>query len=311
MNRKLHGFTLIEIAVVTAIIGILAMIVTPAFVEVLEAKRIEAEKASFASFEEDIKRSFQDSDWSRNIAAFASAMPSALATQYATNFGSCPVGTLANDSAWYVKLGRMRGIAPDLGAPITADQQKSLFDLAYNGCGQPRLLIAGPSETNQQRYLLISLMAPASKGLVIPTNDGTTAWFDAIWNNNWENEGGSIPTDWTSPSRLSSTEITNWMTGRGTTTNCHLLVVKRILQPKYTITVNNTHPTYYGWVDANGRTDEITSVSGSGPSPAAPATYYALAGSSVVFRRGLLSSYPGTEAYRIHINDNTTFMVQP
>jgi prepilin-type N-terminal cleavage/methylation domain-containing protein len=303
LNTKIKGFTLIELAVVTAIIGVLSLILMPSLIDVFESKRLDAEQASLTALEDDIKRSFQDSDWARNLAAFPALMPPTYVTQYATTFGVCPASAGATDAAWLVKLGRIRGITPEIGVPITADQQKSLYNLAYNAYDQPRWLIAAPTETRQQRYLVISVMAPNSKGLVVPANDGSIGWFDAIWNNNWENESGAIPTDWTT--RLNPDAQLAWMSGRGSTTNCHRLVVKRIIQPKFTITVNNTHPTFNGWVDINGLSDQIVSAPGGAPTAATDI----LAGALVVFRRGLTA--PGAEAYRIHLNDNTTFTVQP
>lgn len=306
MNRKLNGFTLIEIAVVTAIIGILAMIVTPSFVDMLQAKRIEAEKSSLTSYEEDIKRSFQDSDWSRNIAAFTGPLSGTMPTTLSTTFGDCPAGTLATDAAWIVKLGRMRGIEPAINQAINADQQKSLYDIAYNGCSQTRMLIAGPTnEAGLQRYLLISLMASENKGLVIPTNDGSSTWFDAIWNNDWENEGGGLPAYWIN--NLSSTDASKWLTGPGATTNCHLLVVRRIVQPKYSITINNTHQTYSGWVVING---QIITAAVRNPNDPPYTISDVLGGTQVLFYRGT-STTTGTEAYCIKLNDNTTFFVQP
>jgi type II secretory pathway pseudopilin PulG len=293
----------VEIALATAIIGIMALVALPSYVDIVETKRIEAEKASFANFEEDIKRSFQDSDWSRNIAAFAGTMPSAHASQFATAFGACSDSAHATDGAWFVKLGRLRGIAPDIGSPVTEDAQKSLFDLAYNTYNRPRLLIAGPTEPRQQRYLLISLLSPDSKGLVIPANDGSLAWFDAVWNNNWENKGATLPADWIN--RLTPDEQRAWMSGRGNTTGCHFLAVKRIVQPKFTITMNNTHPAYIGWVDIPGVALPLECGTNSVPVTSAEI----LGGTQVVFRRG--TTPPGTEAYRINLNENTTFTVQP
>ena len=97
------------------------------------------------------------------------------------------------------------------------------------------------------------------------------------------------------------------MTGRGGTTNCHFLAVKRIVQPKFRVTMNNTHPTYYGWVDIPGLAHPLQSDPVSAPIVSGEI----LAGTRVIFRRGTDPAGPGTEAYRININENTTFTVQP
>jgi prepilin-type N-terminal cleavage/methylation domain-containing protein len=320
MNGKQHGFTLIEIAVVTAIIGVLAMIMVPSLMERLKSARLDAEKASLAAFEEDIKRSFQNSDSDYNI-------DGAVITKDSSGFRSCPImtdstyPTTAATGDWFVKLGRLRGIASSgsIGQPVSEDQQKSLFELAYNSYLQPRMLIAGPTAEpgRRQRYLLISVMAPDSKGLVIlPRNNNPTdqaAWFDAIWNNNWENEGGALPAYWTNPSTpnyLNTDEQAAWAQGSGGTTNCHCLIVKRIVQPKYTITVNNNDPNNYGWVSIGSLSNYVlTSSAGSGTAPALDE----LAGTLVIFSYGKLSTHPSgdTEAFRVNISENTAFNLQP
>lgn len=303
MKRDAQGFTLVELAVVTAVIGVLSMMILPSLVDTVEARRLDAERAGLAVLDDDIRRSFQESDWSRNLAAFAAEMPQELA-QSATGFGACIPGAPAAGAAWYAKLGRMRGISVSVGTPISPDQQKSLYELAFNAYGQPRLLLAAPPEPTQQRYLLLSLAAPQSKGLELPANDGSVAWFDAIWNNNWEDEGGGLPEYWAG--RLPLAQQQAWLSGRGTTTNCHRLIVRRMVQPRFSITLNNSHQGMMGWADVGGRPKQVL-IGGAG----APVTVDGfLAGSLVIFWRASTNPpTPGSEVFRIHLNDNTTFTV--
>lgn len=302
MEKQVAGFTLIELAVVTAVIGVLSLILVPSLIDVLESRQIETERANLVGLEEDIKRSFQDVDWSRNLASFPQAMPEELSAQYATVFGECSEGAPAADGAWYVKLTRLRGVTPSIGTPVSAEHQKAVYDVAFNSFGKARLLIAGPAEPNQQRYLLVSLLAPETTGLVIPANDGSADWFDAIWNGDWENESAGLPQAWMN--RLSETQQKAWLAGRGQTTHCHQLVVRRLVQPRYTVTLNNAHPTFSGCAQIAGRLP-LHEIEPNDPPKMIPGV---LAGSLVVFRRGPANNE--VEVFRIHLNDNTAFTVQ-
>jgi hypothetical protein len=180
------------------------------------------------------------------------------------------------------------------------------------------MLIAGPTaEPGRQRYLLISLMVPDSKGLVIPLRNNNptdqAAWFDAIWNNNWENEGGALPAYWTNPSFgnpnvLLPEQQAAWAQGSGGTTNCHCLIVKRIVQPKYTITVNNTAAGKYGFVAFDTPANIQFTVD---PGPPVSSPEDVLAGRLVIFSYATNSTPPGTEAFRVNISENTAFNLQP
>src|SRR5438445_5459912 len=101
MNSNKKAFTLVEIALATAIVGIMALIALPSYVDIIETKRLDAEKASFTNYETDFKRSFQDSDWSRNVAAFVGSMPPTF-TIYATAFGLCSPSANAGEGDWFV-----------------------------------------------------------------------------------------------------------------------------------------------------------------------------------------------------------------
>lgn len=299
-TRSFRGFTLLEIVAVLAIIGLIAAIAVPSITEMTETVRQQGEHKNLDNMAEEVKRSFGDISWDRNISALNGEIPSAAAGSI-TNFGMC--SGYAQNGDWYVKIGRLRGVIPVIGSAVDESTQKSIWDVAYNGYLQKRWLVVGPSETGQQRYLLLSLMAPPTKNLVIPPNDGSTTWFDAIWNNEWDNKGATLPGHWTSA--LTAQQQAAWLSGRGTTTNVHYMIVQRIVQPKYTVTLNNTHPNYIGWLDYNGSTAMLTSPPGSGPSTTAEI----LAGRLIVCRRGIAA--PGSEAYRIYLNENSSFNVTP
>jgi len=317
MKEKQYGFTLIEIAVVTAIIGILAMIVLPSLMERLQSARLDAEKATLTTFEDDMKRSFQDSRFDYN-------MDDGVVTGDLSGFRSCPkttettYPTTATTGDWFVKLGRLRGTSPLISQPVSEDQQKSLFELAYNSYLQPRLLIAGPTtELGHQRYLLISLMAPDSKGLVIPQRNNNPMdqenWFNAIWANDWENMGGTLPPYWTNssnPNPLNADEQSAWMPSSGGTTNCHRLIVKRIVQPRYTITINNNDLSHYGWVAIGSISNYVLTTL---PNTGRASVENVLAGTPVYFSYGTPSSHPTGDilAFQVNVSENTAFTLQP
>ena len=310
MNRKQHGFTLIEIAVVTVIIGILAMTTMPSVMNRLLAARREAEKTTMDTFTEDIKRSFQTTDFNYNIATFSSTIGVKPPT-LVTTFRSYNINDTPTSADWLVKLGRMRGVV-FTGGTLSASPNAALETIAFNACGQSRWLIAGPTEAGLQRYLLISLLAPEFMNLVIPSIPNNPvdlkAWFDDIWNNDWDKEASDIPSDWISKFSLSNSDRECWVPPGKTITNCHLLVVRRIVQPIFTVTVNNVHPKYYAWLDINGDTSSPPIAPNSTKTPPG-----VLAGTIVTLGRA--TSNDRSKAipvyYQVHVNDNITFNIQP
>jgi hypothetical protein len=138
------------------------------------------------------------------------------------------------------------------------------------------------------------------------------AWFDDIWKNDWDKEASDIPPGWTT--RLPNiADRERWVPLGNSTTNCHLLVVRRIVQSKFTITINNVHPKYYAWLDLN---DDKSSSPISNPMPNTGPVIKSdiLAGTRAALRRATDSSasYDSTtKVYQVQVNDNITFNIQP
>lgn len=297
---KQRGFTLLELAVVTAIVGLLSLILLPSVAEQIEAMRMAAEDAQMDHLAKLMERSFQSTEPATNVSSI-SRHPLGRESSWNTDFGADAVP--ANLAAtWFAKLAALEGVAPRMGE-LALQDQPALWRVAANGVDRRRLLILGPEEPGQQRYLLLSLLAPLSAPLVIPENDGSVEWFDALWNHEWEGRGAAIPEDWLG--RLTPDQVNAWMDGRGNSTRVGLLRVRRIVQPKLRLIVNNTHPLYTAWVDYEGVQAQLTSAPGSGvlTSPEI------LAGRLVVVRRGLAA--PGAEACRFYIHEPTSVTVQP
>ena len=82
----------------------------------------------------------------------------------------------------------------------------------------------------------------------MPENDGTTAWFNAIWNTEWNTRYGTVPSYWSTI--LTPTQVAAW-NGDANGSNLYRLRVIRIVLPRYVISISNTHPTANGYVYYN------------------------------------------------------------
>ena len=136
-----------------------------------------------------------------------------------------------------------------------------MASLVFNSYNRSRLLFLGPSETNQQRFLLVSIMARTEQ-LVMPENDGTAAWFNAIWNTEWNTRYGTVPSYWSTI--LTAAQVAAW-NGDAHGSNLYRLRVVRIVLPRYILSVSNTHPTANGYVYYNeSGSPLLTSAANSG-----------------------------------------------
>jgi hypothetical protein len=299
--KRTDAFTLLEIAVVTAILGLLTFLFLPSLADGIEAQRIEAERVALQALATEVERSFSIADPARNIAVLPSHT---LGSAYATWFdvgGARP--NSVSGAEWYAKLARLRGDTVVMGSVVSREAQTALYQLAWNAVDQPRQLWAGPEEPGQQRYLFVSLVSPLSAGLVLPPFDGTPAVFETLWNHDWENPSADFPSEWLE--RLSPDEIARWRSGRGSQSRAHCLRVQRLVQPKYRVLVNNTHATNSAWVDAEGVSGAVTSAPGSGVA----VSQEFLAGRLISIRRGVAA--PGNEVLRFHLHEETSVTIQP
>lgn len=283
------------------IVGLLAAIAAPGFVQSYISGQMKAEDQTLAQMQQDIVRSFDSEDLAgTNIASLTADDPVGVPP---TNFSIAvaPMYTATSTSDWFAKAANLRGIAVTSAPPDTADQP-ALATIVFNSYNRSRLLFAGPVEANQQRFLLISLMARTEQ-LVLPANDGTAAWFNAIWNNQWDTRYGSVPSYWSG--LLTTAQIAAW-NGDAHGSNLFRLRVVKIVLPRYSITVSNTHPTANGYVYFNESTGPLlTSAAGSGVSVATGV----LGGRVVRVFKGA-SVGTATQTNQFTLRENTDVLIQ-
>lgn len=301
LRRLIRGFSLLEVVLVLFVLGLLAASLAPSVQDVVTRGRRDAEARSLDELSSTITSSFQSTDLTNlNMAAMPGTIGSGDApTTFSTSTSAGYATTAATD--WFAKVGRLRGVTPQVGSPPTATAQPELARIAFNAAGNPRFLIAAPSETGRQRFLLVSLTAAASQ-LVLPAYEANAAWFDAIWNHDWENRSGGLPSYWSG--RLTPAQAAAWTTGGGGTTQIYRLVVKRITLPKFRFTVNNNHATETAWLSFNNTSQAFTALANSG----ANVSPEILGGRLITLNRG--TSWPGVEALRFHISANDAVTLQ-
>ncbi|MDP3070026.1 MAG: type II secretion system protein [Opitutaceae bacterium] len=298
-RRAARGFSLLEIVLVLFVLGALAAVLTPSVRDIIERSQRDTEERTLDEFAATITASFENTDLTNlNIAALPGTIS---ATDSPTIFSASTTETYSPLSGymWFVKVARLRGIAPSSG--VSPGPAPELVRLAFNALGNPRLLFAGPDETGRQRFLLVSLAA-RSEQLALPAGENSTTWFDAIWNHDWAGRTATLPALW--QSRLTAAQIAAWHQGSGGLTQVHRLIVRRIVLPKFGVTVNNNHPTEQAFVSFNNVPNAFTAPANSG----AATTPEILGGRLITINRG--PAWPGVEALRFHLRENATVTVQ-
>ncbi|MBS0661673.1 MAG: hypothetical protein JSR48_00285 [Verrucomicrobia bacterium] len=299
-TKPYGGFSLLEIVLVLFILGLMATAMVPSVREIVERARSEAETRNLDDLAATITSSFEATDLSGlNVAALPGTIgPGDTPTEFSTGTGAYVTTTSAS---WFAKVARLKGLVPAIGVAPTVAAQPAIAAIAFNGLGNPRLLFAGPVEAGQQRFLLVSLMSPAGT-LVLPPYDGSIAWFDAIWNGDWENRTAVVPPYWATV--LSPAQVAAWQSGPGGTTQLCRLSVRRIVLPKYAVTVNNNHPANAAFVSFNNVPNAFTAPANSGAS----VTPEILGGRLVTVNQG--PAWPGAEVLRFHLHENATGTIQ-
>jgi Tfp pilus assembly protein PilE len=300
-QSRLHtgGFTLLEVVLVLFVLGALAAVLAPSVRDIIERSRREAEGRALEELAGTITVSFENTDLSTlNVAALPGTI---AAADSPTLFSASTSGlyTTTDNSAWFAKVARLRGVTPQIGTAPAA--QPELARIAFNALGNSRLLFAAPDEAGRQRFLLVSLVA-RSEQLALPAYENSAAWFDAIWNHDWESRTAALPALW--QSRLSAAQIAAWQQGSGGLTQVHRFAVRRIVLPKYRVTVNSNHPTEQAFVSFNNTPNAFTAAANSG----ATSTPEILGGRLITINRG--TAWPGVEALRFHLRENATVTVQ-
>lgn len=302
MNKNTHrhraGFSLLEIVLVLFILGLFAGAMAAPIREMIERGRREAEIRALEDLAGTIAASFGNADLTNlNVAALPGTIGSGdTATVFSTSVEKYP---MTQATHWFAKVGRLRGLTPQAG--VAPEAQPELARLVHNSVGQARWLFAGPVEAGRQRFLLVSLVAPGNQ-LVLPGYEANNAWFDALWNHEWESRTAGIPAYWNG--RLTPAQIAAWTSGSGGLTQVHKLCVRRIVLPKFRVAVNNNHPTEQAFVSFNNTPNAFTAAANSGAS----VTPEILGGRLVIINRG--PAWPGVEALRFHLQDNPTVTLQ-
>ncbi|MBL9186730.1 MAG: hypothetical protein JNK23_04580 [Opitutaceae bacterium] len=293
------GFSLLELVLVLFVLGALAAVLTPSVRDIIERSRRDAEARSLDEISATIAASFEQTDLSNlNVAALPGTI-GATDTPTAFSLSTAPVYTTTDPYAWFAKVARGRGHAVQAGLPPMA--QAALRGIAYNPLGNPRLLFAAPDEPGRQRFLLVSLTAPSDR-LALPAYEAGLGWFDAIWNHDWESRTATLPSYW--QSRLMAAQATAWHEGSGGLTQVSRCVVRRIVLPKFRVTVNSNHPTEAAFVSFNNTPNAFTAPANSG----AATTPEILGGRLITLNRG--TAWPGVEALRFHLRENATATLQ-
>ena len=255
-----RAFTLVELMGVLMIVGLLASIAAPGVVQNYIAQQMKTEDQALSLMQQDIVRSFDSEDLANtNIASLSTDVPAGVP---ATNFSAsvAPVYAGTSTSDWFAKLAAVRGLAVTSAPPYAANQP-ALASMVFNSYNRSRLLFAGPNETNQQRFVIVSLLARTEQ-LTLPANDGTAAWFNALWNTEWNTQSGTAPSYWAG--LLTPAQLAAW-NGDAHGSNLFRLRVIKIVLPRYILTVSNTHPTANGYVYYNKSASPLlTSAANSG-----------------------------------------------
>jgi hypothetical protein len=254
--KAFKGFTLVEVMIVALGIVLLSGVALSASVKYIVHKKCLAESEQLTLTATDIVHTFEDTDFTNiNIASLAGEIGGGdIPTLFSTS--STPALTTTNTGDWFAKLAKYRGTPVTTGVAPSRAAQPGLARIIYNGYDRPRLLVAGPTEAGQQRYMLISIMAPSDQ-LVLPAFQAGQAWFDAIWNTDFSTASGAAPATWAA--LMTPNDYAAWAG------NLYRLRVERITQKRWSFTVNNTHLTQNAWTYwNNGASLAIPANSGPG-----------------------------------------------
>lgn len=299
--RLMRGFSLLEVVLVLFVLSLLATALAPSVRDIIERGRRDAEAKSLDELTATITASFEQADLTNlNLAALPATIgPGDTATVFSTSTSAAYATT--NTTDWFAKLGRLRGVTPQIGAAPTPAIQPELARIAFNGLGNPRLLIAGPTESGRQRFLLVSLTARSDQ-LVLPAYESSAAWFDALWQNDWDSRTAAPPAYWSG--RLTPSQFAAWSAGSAGMTQVSRLCVRRIVLPKFRLTINNNHPSEAAFATFNNTPNAFSASANSG----ANVSPEILGGRLIIINRG--AAWPGVEALRFALRENPTITLQ-
>jgi type II secretory pathway pseudopilin PulG len=280
MNIKKHGFTLIEVVLACSILMVALYLAFGPIERMVMLQKITNEKQQTHDIAQLIKDSAASLDPATNITISGNyqwakwdtthvdptlrnfvTLPTMTTLVARGTFDPTVTGITPDPNAWYGKLGVLRGmnVAYSQGSQWDDINDHEIRHYAVNTFKMARVFLVRPSEAGVQRYMLISICLPPSRGVVWPSDDGSNAYFDNIWNNQWGFESSTVPADW--HSRLSTAEINLWNTKMRGKTNAGCVLVEKISVPKYKLTINNQHLTSNAYAFWDGYdTSVITSA---------------------------------------------------
>jgi type II secretory pathway pseudopilin PulG len=316
---KVRGEFLLMLLVAVAIVGVLAGILAPVMANKLDDAQMRSEAEALNALRKDFEATYDAVDYANlnEASVAASGLPSGTvfttfdsATSIAARIYSPSI--IVDPAGWVTKLAQKRGVTSYVAGTsygaLTANQYTSI---AFNPYNVQRCLLIGPTgEQGQQRYLLMSLMVPPYRALAFPAADATQT-FNSLWDQSWESVGARAPAGWVS--LLTPNEYALWNTASSNNrTNASRLLVERIVQPKYSLTLANNSPTDTAWVDIGPAVNAITAAPNSGTVNSAFVAGFSagiLSGRLVVVRRGpnVASAY---EVQRFFLYSDVNLTIQ-
>jgi type II secretory pathway pseudopilin PulG len=313
------GEFLLMLLVAVAIVGVLAGILAPVLANKLDDARLRAEADTLRALRKDFEATYDSTDFNNlnEASVAASGLPAGITFttfDQATAIDSRAYGSTITVDAygWVTKLAQKRGVTSyTAGAVYSALTESQYTAIAFNPCETQRCLVEGPTgETGQQRYLLMSVMAPPYRALAFPAADATQT-FNSVWDQSWEDVGAQAPSLWSSLLTPSQYLLWNTASANGRT-NASRLMVERIVQPKYTLTLANNSATDTAWVDIGPAANAIAAAPDSGTvsSAALPGfTSGVLSGRLIVVRRGA-SAATAYEVQRFFLYSDVNLTIQ-
>jgi type II secretory pathway pseudopilin PulG len=314
-----RGEFLLMMLVAVAIIGILAGILAPVVANKLDDAQMRSEAETLRSLRKDFEATYDAVDFSAlNEASVASSgLPSGIVPttfDVASSIGSrIYAPAIAVDPAgWVTKLAIKRGVTSFVaGTSYSVLSANQYTAIAFNPYGVQRCLVIGPTgEPGQQRYLLMSLMVPRHRVLAFPGGD-VTQDFDSLWDQSWESVDAQAPSSWAGI--LTAVQFSLWNTvSANNRTNASRMVVERIVQPKYTLTLANNSPADTAWVDIGPASNAVVAAPNTGTITTATLAAFSsgiLAGRQIVMRRGP-SAAAAYEVQRFFLYSDVNLTVQ-
>ncbi len=282
--------------VAVAIVGILAGILAPVLANKLDDAQIRAETDTLRSLRRDFEATYDSTDFNgQNVASIAGdgLPPGTVFTAFdlgdAVAARVFATSIVVDPAGWVTKLAAKRGVTSYVpGASYTFLTQNQYTAVAFNAYGAQRCLVIGPtSESGRQRYLLMSLMVPPYRVLAFPAADATQT-FNSIWDQSWEYTQSQAPVLW--GTLLTPAQLALWNTqSSANRTNASRLLVERIVQPKYSLTLANNSQTDTAWVDVGPAVNAIVAGPNSGTVSSGSVAGFSngiLSGRLIVVRRG-------------------------